>query len=79
MHNVGASWWEIVELARALDDPGHESRTEQQVMLARLVLDFDRSVVKRPLREPSSETRVKAGVVSAHRPEAPGADDIDVA
>jgi hypothetical protein len=79
MHNAGASWWQIVELARMLDERGHESGTEQQVMLARLVLSFDRTVVKHPVRSPASETRIKTGIASAPRAETPNGGDVDVA
>jgi hypothetical protein len=79
MHNAGASWWQIVELARMLDERGHESGTEQQVMLARLVLSFDRTVVKHPLRGPGSETRIKTSVASAPLGQAPNDSDVDVA
>jgi hypothetical protein len=79
MHNAGASWWQIVELARSLDERSHESGIEQQVMLARLVINFDRTVVKHPVRGPASETRIKTGVVSVARAEAPGTGDVDAA
>ncbi len=44
-----AGWDHIVEIARALDQLGL-SCGEDPVRLAQLVLDFDRNVVKKPIR-----------------------------
>jgi hypothetical protein len=55
MKNVGATWEQIVSLARALDCPLPDMRAEDHVELARLVLDFHQRVVGRPLKRHQDE------------------------
>jgi hypothetical protein len=55
MNNEGATWEQIVGLAKALD---FRNRAEQAagdpVLLARLVLEFHRTVVAQPLKRTSA-------------------------
>jgi hypothetical protein len=52
MENVGVTWEQIVALANTLDHRGGGSspRVEDQIRLARLVLDFNRNVVGQRLK-----------------------------
>ena len=72
MHKVGVTgvrWEQILDLAGSLDSSGQEGREEDQITLAKLVLDFDRNVVRYAKRqlaaERTSEVMKKHGVVSA--------------
>jgi hypothetical protein len=55
MNELETTWARIVELAATIERRGLDKRAEEQwVALARLVIDFDRRVVSRPLREHST-------------------------
>jgi hypothetical protein len=66
-----------------LDDPLYrDSRPEDHLALARLVLDFHEQVVRKPVIERverASEARMKRGVVSTSAGEADGPGVIDAA
>ncbi len=51
MRNVGATWEQIVALARSLDVRARtEPEVEDPVVLAKLVLEFHRTVVAQPVK-----------------------------
>jgi hypothetical protein len=51
MTNEGATWEQIVGLARSLDFPDRaDAAAEDPVLLARLVLEFHRTVVAQPVK-----------------------------
>jgi hypothetical protein len=56
MNELDTTWARIVELAGAIDTQGIDVRTEERVVtLARLVIEFHRRVVSRPLRERATD------------------------
>jgi hypothetical protein len=52
MRNEGATWEQIVGLAKTLDfrNRGDAEQAEDPVLLARLVLEFHRTVVAQPVK-----------------------------
>ena len=55
MIDVKRTWACIVDLAATIDDPASGAGADEQLALARLVLDFHRDVVRHPLRERAVE------------------------
>jgi hypothetical protein len=54
MNDEGATWEQIVGLAKSLDFRNHDSSAEDPVLLARLVLEFHRTVVAQPVKRTTS-------------------------
>jgi hypothetical protein len=70
MENVGATWEQIVALARVLDfRTGRSAEPEDSIVLAKLVLDFHRNVVGQHLKR-AEPTRKCEPVAERERDEA---------
>jgi hypothetical protein len=53
MKDAAITWGRILELAAALD--GFRAGAEDRLELARLVIEFDRDIVRHPLREQAGD------------------------